>query len=107
MPGCRMQHAMVPTPLRTSPLLPLPKARPACSVSRQFVTGPADEVVPESGVRAFAEAIQRMQPARAVTVASMGGNHCRHYDADNASYLQAVRALLKDAGVVSGAVGVS
>ncbi|KAL1495383.1 hypothetical protein AB1Y20_016752 [Prymnesium parvum] len=59
-----------------------------------FLTGPKDDVVPQEGVRHFAEALGRCTPSRVISIESLDGGHCRHLAADRAKYTSHLEQLL-------------
>jgi hypothetical protein len=58
------------------------------------LTSPADPVVPETSVRAYAAALREAAPSRDVRVVSLSGKHCNLAISDREQYAAAVEALL-------------
>ena len=54
------------------------------------LTSPADVVVPEAGVREFAAALGKAQPARSVRVLSLQGTHAQLLSTDPAAFARAL-----------------
>ena len=60
-----------------------------------------DEIVPDAGVRKFADALQAAQPSRSVTVAALSGPHCRHIGTVRTDYVAKLEALFGAMGSVA------
>lgn len=63
------------------------------TVTRLLCDCSQDEIVPDAGVRKFADALQAAQPSRSVTVVALDGPHCRHIGTVRKEYEARLEAL--------------
>jgi hypothetical protein len=74
---------------------PCGSALGAAAVPTLCLTSPDDLVVPERGVRAYADALSKAHPGRDVRVVSLHGPHCKLVMSDRELYAEAVGQLVE------------
>lgn len=68
------------------------------SVATLFLTSADDNVIPEAGVRAYADAMRTSAPHRSVSVQALRGAHCMLAIEDRAAYAACLEELAAEAG---------
>ena len=64
-----------------------------------FLTSATDDVLPEAGVRKYADDVRAASPGRLVSVATLAGAHCNLAKDDGSAYIARLEALVTEAGL--------